>query len=873
MSECPSLQVILRLTALEAGNVGVPQPPVAQKYCYILCSSSNVLLFCAGCLKMSSMSSMSLESEQLNTVLCKKHRLMKRSPVHYNKKYSILLKKVPAITLLACCILVIATLVTAIVVIMYTRDLPSMAHYSCQEVDKTDPMELYKGRLSPFSELREVEIKNIVDFLYLQPELKLSDPSIANITSNYIHVIEMFPPPKKEVLRYLNGTGPKPARMARAFIFKGNQNEPMVVEYLIGPLPKPSNITLMTTGSRKTKIPYNFRPFSKYELMAFKAAVLPKLKGNVEKILKESYGASVINCGKQCLKFLITPVSSGFLEEGRRKSWIWFAYDIEFYTLHPLDFQFLVDTTDVHPENWEIQNVFYADQFFANLDELVHKYFNDRINKTRVSFPTQNVEEQYSAVYLRGKQVPVDNKPPPQQMQPSGPRYTIEGNQVSYMNWKFNIRVSPTMGTQLFDIRYQEERIIYELSMQEIAVLYSGYTPAASMLYYADSAGLFGTRLRGMMPGVDCPDHGTMLDALAYTSNEGGTKRLEKSLCIFEHNPSTLLRRHRAYGMSGAFYSGLVDHVLVVRMYICIINYDYLLDFIFHNNGGVEVHISATGYLAASFYYPKEEKYGTRISDTVVAGLHHHLFHFKADIDVKGTDNRFQTHNIGSEIKTNTWSHDPQNFHSQNFFVKEDKRTEKEALYNFDFNHPKNLLFYKNEPSSLGHAPAYRLIHKGMTKSIIEEGTGFEPSVSWGRHQMSVTKQKDDEMSSSSMFAMWDAKDPVVNFKKFWENNEDIIDQDLVAWITMGSYHIPQTENVPTTGTVGTGLSFFLVPFNYFSEDPSLASRDAVKVMPSDPQRPMAGAVVERHNMTLHYNCEAETIDLELTNNSTFLFS
>lgn len=97
--------------------------------------------------------------------------------------------------------------------------------------------------------------------------------------------------------------------------------------------------------------------------------------------------------------------------------------------------------------------------------------------------------------------------------------------------------------------------------------------------------------------------------------------------------------------------------------------------------------------------------------------------------------------------------------------------------------------------------------------------------------------------------------------------------QDIVAWITLGTYHIPQMENVPNTATVGTTQSFFLVPFNYFKEDPSLASRDSVKIMPRDPQRPLDGAVVDRHNMSQHFDCLSQRIDSSLLNNSTFLFS
>lgn len=815
---------------------------------------------------MSTVSSASGES-----ALCKTY--------HASKSYSLLksnspegsLKILIAILGLVCLLLALTVVILTVLLKMSIGEVH--VEDTCLVQERIDSMELYNGRASVFSDLHDYEIKIIVDFIHGQTHLNLTLPEKASLNSNYIHLVEMITPSKQEVLRYLDNKGPKPLRMARAFIFRGGLKEPVVEEYLVGPLPNPKSMTLMKTNSRKTTIPYNVRPFSAYEIKAFRFHVLPKILGRINNLLKESYNATLDNCSKKCLRFMITPVSSGFLEPGRRKSWFWFAYDLEFYTLHPLDFQFLVDTTDSDPGQWEIQKIFYANQLFQSIDELLEKYSGNVINKTRTTFPVLPTEDQYSAVYLRGVPVPHETRPPPQQVQPAGPRYTVSGNLVQYMDWRFNLRVSPTFGAQFFDIRYKGDRIIYELSMQEIAVLYSGHSPAASMLYYADSAGLFGTRMRGMMPGLDCPDYATMLDAVIYTSNDKGTRRFENSMCIFEHSPETPLRRHRAYGMSGAFYSGLIDYVLVVRMYICIINYDYVFDFVFHNNGAIEVKVSATGYLATSFYYPEEEKFGTRISKNVVAGLHHHLFHFKADLDIDGVDNRFQTLNIGTEKKTNVWAADPNSSHTQNYFHREDKRTEKEALYNFDFQHPKYLLFSGNKASELGHTRSYRLIHKGMTKAILPEDVGFEPSVTWGRHQMAVTRQKDEEMSSSSMFAMWDAKDPVVNFKKYWEDDEDILDKDIVAWITLGSYHIPQTENVPTTGTVGTTQSFFLVPFNYFSEDPSLASRDAVKIMPRDPRSPNSGAVINRHNMSLYFNCETKKIDQRLSRNSTFLFS
>lgn len=56
---------------------------------------------------------------------------------------------------------------------------------------------------------------------------------------------------------------------------------------------------------------------------------------------------------------------------------------------------------------------------------------------------------------------------------------------------------------------------------------------------------------------------------------------------------------------------------------------------------------------------------------------------------------------------------------------------------------------------------------------------GVEPSVSWARHQIAVTKYKETEKRSSSMYAIWDSDNgnPVVNFNSYIEDNEVLTDQ------------------------------------------------------------------------------------------------
>lgn len=65
-------------------------------------------------------------------------------------------------------------------------------------------------------------------------------------------------------------------------------------------------------------------------------------------------------------------------------------------------------------------------------------------------------------------------------------------------------------------------------------------------------------------------------------------------------------------------------------------------------------------------------------------------------------------------------------------------------------------------------------------------------------------------------------------------------------------HHIPHAEDVPNTATPGKELTFALIPFNFFGEDPSMASRDAVRV---DAETENNSLKMERYGMPPFTNC------------------
>lgn len=625
------------------------------------------------------------------------------------------------------------------------------------------------------SELTPSEIQSVLTYLFTVESLALTSPDRIDLNSSFIFYIQLKRPAKADVLAYLDQNGTKPLREASVMIFRGDLETPVVAEYTVGVLPTPTYCRLLRVPGRRNPVPYHYRPFTIYELMNFNKYIITGLTDVAYDVLLDSYNASLLKCGSQCLSYSVTPVSSAYLHPDQRMSWLSLQYKTKSSSLHPVDFQMLINVTSQLPEEWSIAQIWYANQLFESLEGFVQQYKDGVINKSRFKFPSE--ESSFGTMGLSDDPHPEDGSRGPRQYSPDGPRYTIHGDNIRYMRWSFNYSVSPSRGIQLFDVKFQGERIVYELSMQEIVVLYSGHSPAAMYGYYADGAGLFGVMPKGLVPGYDCPSHASYIETYMYNSKTGRSSIFPNAICVFEHSNETPLRRHKPSRHSNNIYGALNDDVLIFRAIISVVGYDYVYDFIFHLNGVLQVRVSLSGYVTTHFYYPQEDFYGTKLTDTVVASLHNHLFHFKVDMDIKGVANRFQTLDIDIENITVPWSFQKGGRHIQKLLTQNLKSSEKEAAYKYDFEHPKYLLFSAKSRAVGKNPKSYRILMSGMSKSLLPEGYGFEKSVPWARYQAAVTKYHDDEDSSTSVFSMWDAREPVIDFQSYIDDDENIVDQ------------------------------------------------------------------------------------------------
>lgn len=715
----------------------------------------------------------------------------------------------------------------------------------------------------PFHDITIEEYRRLYDYLRNVKDLNLAPPERAAVNTSNVFMVDLLLPPKKDVLDFLDRSKVQPSREARVVIFRGDLPTPQVEEYRVGPLSAPTKHELIDyNGKRRNPVQFAIRPVGALEFRAVHENIMTLVDKEIGFILKESYGGMFTNCTDDCMSFYPTPVGTNLIGSMHRKIWFWGNYPGEYYSLHPLDFGVRANLDGSQPSQWSVDKVLYSGQLYDSLQELATQYrLQAAIPKTKVQYvhTTKNV---YSTLNLRGHPVPDPPQRPPHQVEPDGKRYSIEHRHVHYLNWDFNFRLSAFTGPQLYDVRHEGERIAYELGLSEIAVFYSGNSPVQRVTDFVDSGALLGTHSKSLIPGSDCPEGATFLNVSFLGEAMQEPTTLQRSICVFEQDTGVPLRRHMSYARDqGAFYGGMADSVLVVRSILTVVNYDYIIDFVFHQSGALEVRTLSTGYILSTFWRKQEDPYGFRLAEHISGNIHHHMFHYKADLDILGTDNRYETLDMKSEeVKLTQIS--PDATYWQTYFSREQKDTEMDAVYKFNFNTPKYHLVHNNAQRTQYDAPrAFRIHISGMSKQLLPEGVDNERSVPWARQQLAVTVRKEEEAVGSSPYAMFDSVDPVTNFTSFFADDERIVDQDLVFWITMGTHHIPHTEDLPNTPTPGGHLAFFLLPYNYFPECPSVSSRDSIRVEYVKPGDQSQGLRVERNGNAENAACGAVTLE------------
>lgn len=660
-----------------------------------------------------------------------------------------------------------------------------------------------------FDDLSPGEMIQVKSYLKQNLGVPLIDAPEAKPSDNCIYSIVLQLPPKADVLKYLDQEGIRPTRQALAVVFFGNQKDPNVTEYVVGPLPGPTYHKDVTVQKYGGKMPYYRRVQLKTEM------------DDVNNFLKNEEYTKAPNFMKKIADYnRTTVVPRGYppgLKSGDRKIWLSHFQNVPGYILHPIGLEVQVDCSSLDISQWKVIKVFYNGEYFENMEDLENQFNQGHVKVVKVKMAPS--DGGYSSLNQR-----VPHKGPgPLHYEPHGPRYRIKNNQVDFMSWSFAFGMDAYGAPRVYNIRFKGERIVYELSLHEGSSTYGSNSPALMLTRYMDYSYGLGYHAFTLIRGIDCPYMATYLDRHYFFDSALPITR-RNSICIFEQNSEMPLRRHfdRADKL---FFGGLIDSALVFRSISSTDNYDYVWDFMFHQNGAVGVRVYASGYIQTAFYYDDASKFGNMVQERTLGAIHTHTINFKVDMDIGGVKNSLLANDMAFETVKAPWS--PQDNIHRMRMVKKVLRTEDQAAFRLHEKMPRYLYFAANSTNKWGLNRGYRIQIVSFSGDHLPESDPMERAISWGRYKLAVTKRKESEPVSTCPYNQMDPWTPSVAFADFI-NNETIVNEDLVAWITLGFLHIPHSEDIPNTVTLGNVVGFLLRPYNYYDDDPSMYSPDSV---------------------------------------------
>lgn len=263
-------------------------------------------------------------------------------------------------------------------------------------------------------------------------------------------------------------------------------------------------------------------------------------------------------------------------------------------------------------------------------------------------------------------------------------------------------------------------------------------------------------------------------------------------------------------------------------------NYDYVMTYKFSLDGEVRVEVGSTGYIQ-SHYMPKyrgsKDAMAYRIHTFTAASLHDHTYGFKVDLDVGSQDNSFMTleYKAGSTLEAvNEGRKNPLTekpvyllFETMRYVEEKTVKTEEDAMLNVNPATPKTWIFGdKTNKNKWGNTKAYSLHLDANPSPVIHPDSHTFPAFSYAKHMLHVTVQKDTEETIAGPYDMNRLDEPQFPFEETAVDGENIVQEDLVAWVTLTSMHLPTSENFPMTNMISHG--FTLAPHNYFDENPAM---------------------------------------------------
>lgn len=397
---------------------------------------------------------------------------------------------------------------------------------------------------------------------------------------------------------------------------------------------------------------------------------------------------------------------------------------------------------------------------------------------------------------------------PLQITQPNGPDYKIEDGEVHWQKWRFRYALHPREGLVLYTVGFEDggrvRPVMYRGSLSEMAVPYGD--PSGGWFFRnsfdAGELGL-GILASSLHPGVDCPQNCAVFDAVV--ANESGEPRvIPAAVALYErdggiawkHADNT--RRARELVLSYLSEAG---------------NYEYGFDWVFHQDGTLEMKVVLTGIMSVKgVANGVHEPYGHMVAKNLAAVHHQHFFAFRLDMDVDGQENRVMEMN---SVPVPAGKANP---YGGAFTMQEtvlDTEAKAQRRMNLETSR-RWIVESSGSKNALGQPTGYALLpEENAVPFLLPDGwvrkrAGFLNAHLW------VTPYNSGEMHAAGEYPYQSKGGD--GLPKWTAADRPIANRDVVLWYIMGITHNPRPEDWPVMPSYWAG--FKLTPWGFFSRNP-----------------------------------------------------
>ena len=427
--------------------------------------------------------------------------------------------------------------------------------------------------------------------------------------------------------------------------------------------------------------------------------------------------------------------------------------------------------------------------------------------------PSQELDEQSTGVRAAPKPLTI--------VQPDGASFSMAGQEIRWQKWRFRYTMHPREGLVLHTVGYEDEGrvrpILYRASLSEMAVPYGD--PDRNWRWRsAFDVGEYGMgRLASPIEkNTDAPSNATLID-VTFAGDDGKSYVLPRAVGIYERDGGLLWKHYESYSKTNQSRRA---RELVIFFIATIGNYDYSINWVFHQDGVLQLDSELSGIMLPKGVQATTASHGTGstpghlVSANVIAPHHQHFFNFRLDFDVDGPGNSVH------EMNTRAMPAGAAN-PALNGMVMEETRlaTEAKAQRQMSMTAARTWsIVNTGVQNALGHHPSYILVPGANAIPYIAPTSQVRRRAAFINQHFWATRYHADEMYAAGAYPNQSLGG--AGLAKWVSNNESLTDQDVVVWYTLGVTHIPRPEEWPVMPV--THVGFKLIPGGFFTRNPAL---------------------------------------------------